>query len=93
SKPSSDDKKKVNEDPRTESKSKNQEKDDDVNSTNDVNTISSTVNAVGIEVNVVGGKTGIELLYDPNMPALEDYSIFDFLSNGEDDGAEADMNN
>ncbi|GJR40141.1 hypothetical protein Tco_1215825 [Tanacetum coccineum] len=51
------------------------------------------INAVGIEVNVVGGKTGIELLYDPNMPALEDYSIFDFLSNGEDDGAEADMNN
>ncbi|GKA01630.1 putative ribonuclease H-like domain-containing protein [Tanacetum coccineum] len=27
------------------------------------------------------------------MPALEDYSIFDFSRNDEDDGAEADMNN
>ncbi|GKB24463.1 ribonuclease H-like domain-containing protein [Tanacetum coccineum] len=26
------------------------------------------------EVNVVGGKTSIELPFDPNMPALEDYS-------------------
>ncbi|GJY71062.1 retrovirus-related pol polyprotein from transposon TNT 1-94 [Tanacetum coccineum] len=30
---------------------------------------------------------------DPNMPALEDYSIFDFTRNDEDDGVEADMNN
>ncbi|GJV92907.1 putative ribonuclease H-like domain-containing protein [Tanacetum coccineum] len=41
----------------------------------------------------VGGKTSIELPFDPNMPALEDYSIFDFLRNDEDDGAMADMNN
>ncbi|GJW68938.1 putative ribonuclease H-like domain-containing protein [Tanacetum coccineum] len=27
------------------------------------------------------------------MPALEDYSIFDYSNNDEDDGAEADMNN
>ncbi|GJX98090.1 putative ribonuclease H-like domain-containing protein [Tanacetum coccineum] len=45
------------------------------------------------EFNVVGGKTSIELPFDPNMPALEDYSIFDYSNNDEDDGAEADMNN
>ncbi|GKA76629.1 putative ribonuclease H-like domain-containing protein [Tanacetum coccineum] len=45
------------------------------------------------EVNVVGGKTSIELPFDPNMPALEDYSIFDFSRDDEDDGVEADMNN
>ncbi|GJY20216.1 retrovirus-related pol polyprotein from transposon TNT 1-94 [Tanacetum coccineum] len=41
----------------------------------------------------VGGKTSIELPYDPNMPTLEDDSIFDFSRNDEDDGAMADMNN
>ncbi|GJV22915.1 hypothetical protein Tco_1375610 [Tanacetum coccineum] len=67
-----------------------------VNKAGNVNTFSlkSTVNAAGInEVNAVGGKTGIELLFDPNMPALEDDSIFDFSSDDEDDGAMADMNN
>ncbi|GJS52372.1 retrovirus-related pol polyprotein from transposon TNT 1-94 [Tanacetum coccineum] len=58
SKPSSDNGKKVDEDPRKES-----------------------------EFNAVGGKTSIELPFDPNMPALEDYR------DDEDDGAEADMNN
>ncbi|GJT30384.1 hypothetical protein Tco_0910659 [Tanacetum coccineum] len=42
---------------------------------------------------VVGGKTSIKLSFDPNMPALEDYNIFDSSRNDEDDGAEADMNN
>ncbi|GJT66405.1 putative ribonuclease H-like domain-containing protein [Tanacetum coccineum] len=87
SKPSSDDEKKVNEDPRKDSECNDQEKEDNVNSTN-------TVNVAGTnEVNVVGRKTSIELPFDPNMPALEDYSIFDFSRNDEDDGAEADMNN
>ncbi|GJW75811.1 putative ribonuclease H-like domain-containing protein [Tanacetum coccineum] len=87
SKPSSDDGKKVDEDLRKDSECKDQEKEDNVNNTN-------TVNAAGTnEVNVVGGKTSIELPFDPNMPALEDYSIFDFSSNDKDDGAEADMNN
>ncbi|GJV93320.1 retrovirus-related pol polyprotein from transposon TNT 1-94 [Tanacetum coccineum] len=93
SKHSSDDGKKVDEDPRKNSECKDQEKEDNVNSTNNVNnagnvnTVSSTVNAAGInEVNAVGGKTGIELLFDPNMPALEDDSIFDFSSDDEDDG-------
>ncbi|GJU74882.1 retrovirus-related pol polyprotein from transposon TNT 1-94 [Tanacetum coccineum] len=79
SKPLSDDEKKVDEDPRKDSECKDQEKEDNVNSTNNVNTVSSTVNAAGTnEVNVVGGKTSIELPFDLNMPALEDYSIFDF---------------
>ncbi|GJW89056.1 putative ribonuclease H-like domain-containing protein [Tanacetum coccineum] len=87
SKPSSDDGKKVNKDPRKDSECNDQEKEDNVNSTN-------TVNAAGTnEVNAVGGKISIELPFDPNMPALEDYNIFDFSRDDEDDGAEADMNN
>ncbi|GJX17879.1 hypothetical protein Tco_0218711 [Tanacetum coccineum] len=53
-------------------------KEDNVNSTNNVNAASTN------EVNVVGEKTSIELLVDPNMPALEDYSIFDVTKEGED---------
>ncbi|GKB41676.1 putative ribonuclease H-like domain-containing protein [Tanacetum coccineum] len=69
-------------------------KEDNVNSTNNVNIVSSTVNAASInEDNVVSGKTSIELPDDPNMPALEDDSIFDYSTNDEDVDAEADMNN
>ncbi|GKF78640.1 hypothetical protein Tco_0234208, partial [Tanacetum coccineum] len=94
SKPSSDDRKKVDEDPRKDSKCKDQEKEDDVNSTNNVDTVSSTFNVAGTsKVNVVGAKASIELPVDPNILALEDYSIFDFSSDDQDDGAEADMNN
>ncbi|GJV99039.1 hypothetical protein Tco_1554291 [Tanacetum coccineum] len=54
----------------------------------------NTVNATSTnKVNVVGEKTSIELPYDPNMPGLEDYSVFDFTRDDEDDGVEADMNN
>ncbi|GKE62951.1 retrovirus-related pol polyprotein from transposon TNT 1-94, partial [Tanacetum coccineum] len=54
----------------------------------------NTVNTAGTnEVNAVGGKTSIELPFDPNMPALEDVSIFDFSRDDEDDGVEDDMNN
>ncbi|GJY48304.1 putative ribonuclease H-like domain-containing protein [Tanacetum coccineum] len=87
SKPSSDDGKKVDEDPRKDSECNDQEKEDNVNNTNNVNAASTN------EVNAVGGKTSIELPDDPNMPALEDYSIFDFTRDDEDDGVEADMNN
>ncbi|GKE86724.1 putative ribonuclease H-like domain-containing protein, partial [Tanacetum coccineum] len=80
SKPSSDDEKKVDEDPRKDSESIEQEKDDNVNSTNNVNVASTN------EVNVVGGKISIELLDDPNMPALEDIV---YLDDDEDVGAEA----
>ncbi|GJX50628.1 retrovirus-related pol polyprotein from transposon TNT 1-94 [Tanacetum coccineum] len=87
SKPSSDNGNKVDEDPRKDSESNDQEKEDNVNSTNNVNATSTN------EVNVVGGKTSIELPFDPNMPDLEDYSIFDVLRDDEDDDAEADINN
>ncbi|GKA07795.1 putative ribonuclease H-like domain-containing protein [Tanacetum coccineum] len=85
--PSSDGEKKVDEDTKKESECNDQEKEDNVNSTNNVN-------AAGInEVNVVGGKTSIELPFDPKMPALEDYNIFDFSNDDKDVGAEANMNN
>ncbi|GJY27995.1 ribonuclease H-like domain-containing protein [Tanacetum coccineum] len=87
SKPSSDDGKKVDEDPRKESGCNDQEKEDNVNSANNINAAGTN------EVNAIGGKISIKLLFDPNMPALEDYSIFDFSRNDEDDGSEADMNN
>ncbi|GJT05881.1 putative ribonuclease H-like domain-containing protein [Tanacetum coccineum] len=87
SKPSSDDGKKVDEDSRKDSEGIDQEKEDNVNSTNNVNAASTN------KVNAVGGKTSIELPLDLNMPELEDYSIFDFSRNDEDDGVEANMNN
>ncbi|GJY76150.1 retrovirus-related pol polyprotein from transposon TNT 1-94 [Tanacetum coccineum] len=86
SKPSSDDGKKVDEDPRKDSECKDQEKEDNVNSTNNVNIVSSTVNVDGTnKVNVVDGKTSTELPFDPNMLALEDDSIFNFTRDDEDD--------
>nr|GEV40673.1 hypothetical protein [Tanacetum cinerariifolium] len=62
-----DDEKMVDEDPIQESECNDQEKEDNVNSTNNVN-------AAGTHrVNDVG-----ELLFDPDMPALEDVGTFDF---------------
>ncbi|GJT96558.1 putative ribonuclease H-like domain-containing protein [Tanacetum coccineum] len=87
SKPSNDDRKKVDEDLRKDSENIDQEKDDNVNNTNNVNAASTN------EVNFVGRKTSIKLLDDPNMPALEDISIFDLSRDNEDVGAKADMNN
>ncbi|GJU83054.1 putative ribonuclease H-like domain-containing protein [Tanacetum coccineum] len=78
-KPSSDDGKKVDEDPIKDSECNDQEKEDNVNSTN-------YVNAASTNEDYVGGKTSIELPFDPNMPALEDYNIFDSSRNDEDDG-------
>ncbi|GKE17430.1 putative ribonuclease H-like domain-containing protein [Tanacetum coccineum] len=104
-KPLGDNEKKVTKEPGKEGgdSSNDQEKEDDnVNSTNNVNTasdgnstnninaVSSTVNAAGIEVNAIGVKTSIELLDDPNMPELEDIVYSD---DAKDVGAEADMNN
>ncbi|GKD06171.1 hypothetical protein Tco_1181145 [Tanacetum coccineum] len=90
-KPSGDDEKKVTEelgkeggDSSKDSESNDQEKEDNVNSTNTVNAASTN------EVNVVGSKTSIELPDDPNMPELEDIVYSD---DDEDVGAEADMNN
>ncbi|GJR34374.1 hypothetical protein Tco_1210058 [Tanacetum coccineum] len=64
----------VDEDLRKDSKCNNQEKEDNGNRTNNVN--AASIN----EVNAVGGKTRIELAFDPDMLALEDYSIFDTTS-------------
>ncbi|GJR56603.1 ribonuclease H-like domain-containing protein [Tanacetum coccineum] len=71
-------------DPSKEGESNDQEKEDNVNSTNDVNAASTN------EVNDVGAKTSIDLPDDPNMPKLEDIVYSD---DDEDVGAEADMNN
>nr|GFA25879.1 hypothetical protein [Tanacetum cinerariifolium] len=72
----------------TEEPRVNQEKDANVHSTNNIN----IVNAASNEVNVVGRKSTIELLDDPNMPELEDMSIFED-SNEDVFGVEADLNN
>ncbi|GJR05827.1 zinc knuckle CX2CX4HX4C containing protein [Tanacetum coccineum] len=65
-KPSCDDGKKVDENPRKDTEGIDQEKKDNVNSTNNVNAASTN------KVNIVGGKTSIKLPDDRNMPALED---------------------
>ncbi|GJV27509.1 putative ribonuclease H-like domain-containing protein [Tanacetum coccineum] len=62
----------------------------DGNSTNNDNVVSSTVNAVVIEVNVIDPKTSIELPNDPNMPELKDIVYSD---DNENVGAEANINN
>nr|GEX83269.1 hypothetical protein [Tanacetum cinerariifolium] len=75
-----------------ESECKYQEKEYNVNSTNNVNT-AGNVNIVSLTVNVAGINEDNELPFDPNMPALEDVSIFNFSSDDKDDGTVADMNN
>ncbi|GKF30819.1 hypothetical protein Tco_0100617 [Tanacetum coccineum] len=92
-KPSGGEEKKDVEDPRNEDSEVlstkdsrvNQEKVNNINSTNNINTasdgnntnnvnaVSLTVNAASLEVNVVDPKTSIELPNDPNMPR---YSLF-----------------
>nr|GEU81142.1 retrovirus-related Pol polyprotein from transposon TNT 1-94 [Tanacetum cinerariifolium] len=44
-------------------------------------------------VNVASTNEGNKLPIDPNMPALEDFSIFNFSNDDEDDYIVADMNN
>nr|GEU74894.1 hypothetical protein [Tanacetum cinerariifolium] len=70
SKSSSDNEKKVDEDPR-KNDCNDHEKEDNVNNTNNVNTVSSTVN-------VTGTNEDNELPFDQNMPALEDVSYSTF---------------
>nr|GEU35697.1 pentatricopeptide repeat-containing protein At1g80270, mitochondrial-like [Tanacetum cinerariifolium] len=70
----------------------NQEKDANNNNTNNVNTVSLTVNDASNEVNAVGRKSSIKLPDDQNMPKLQDISIFED-SNKDIFGAEADLNN
>nr|GEU44758.1 putative ribonuclease H-like domain-containing protein [Tanacetum cinerariifolium] len=73
-------------DPSKGNECNDQEKEDNVNSTNNVNTVSSTVNAVG-------KNKDNKLSFDLNMPALEDVGTFDFSNEDEDDDIVADINN
>ncbi|GJY08906.1 putative ribonuclease H-like domain-containing protein [Tanacetum coccineum] len=68
----------------------NQEKDVNVNSTNNINTVSPTINAAGIEDNVADKNIVYGCVDDPNMPNLEEIV---YLDNDEDIDAEADMTN
>ncbi|GKC09282.1 putative ribonuclease H-like domain-containing protein [Tanacetum coccineum] len=100
-KPLGDDEKKVTEEPGKEGGDPSN-KNDSVNSTNNintasdgnitnnVNTISLTVNIAGIKVNAASSNTSIELPNDLNMPELEDIV---YLDDYEDVGAEANMSN
>ncbi|GKE06834.1 hypothetical protein Tco_1398852, partial [Tanacetum coccineum] len=74
----------------TEEPRVNQEKDASINITNTINTVSSTVNATGIEDNAVDENIVYGCPDDPNMPELEEIGRF---SDAEDDISEADMNN
>ncbi|GJW02761.1 putative ribonuclease H-like domain-containing protein [Tanacetum coccineum] len=76
--------------PSTEEPRINQEKDASVNCTNNINTVSPTINAASIENNVVDENIVYGCPDDPNIPDLEEIGRF---SDAEDDGAEADMTN
>ncbi|GJS14917.1 hypothetical protein Tco_0409389 [Tanacetum coccineum] len=58
-------------DPRKDSECNDQEKEDNIHITNNVN--AASIN----EINAVGGKTSIELPFDLNMSAFGDKSMFD----------------
>ncbi|GJV77556.1 putative ribonuclease H-like domain-containing protein [Tanacetum coccineum] len=97
-KPSGEEEKKDAEDPGNEDSEVtstkeprvNQEKDANVNSTNNIKTVSLTVNAAGIVDNVVAENIVYGCADDPNMPELEEIGKF---SDAEDDISGADMNN
>ncbi|GJU26471.1 ribonuclease H-like domain-containing protein [Tanacetum coccineum] len=76
--------------PNTEEPRVNEEQDESVNSTNNINTASSTVNTGSIEDNVVDENTVYGCADDPNMPNLEEIV---YLEDDEGVGAKADMNN
>ncbi|GJR46768.1 retrovirus-related pol polyprotein from transposon TNT 1-94 [Tanacetum coccineum] len=82
-KPSCDEGKKVDENSRN-SLGIDQEKEDNVNNTNNVDAANTN------EVNAICGKTSIELPDDPNVPSLEDIVYSD---DDEDFGTGTDMNN
>nr|GEV05325.1 hypothetical protein [Tanacetum cinerariifolium] len=85
-KPSSD-VKKADEDPSKGSECKYQEWEDNVNNTNNVNVASTN------EVNTISENISSKLPFDSDIPALEDISTFNFLSEHEDDDKLVDMNN
>ncbi|GKG51005.1 hypothetical protein Tco_0539129, partial [Tanacetum coccineum] len=67
----------------------NKEHDANINSTNNINTISSTVNAADIENNAADENIVYGCDDDPNMPNLEEI----VYSNDEGVDAKADMTN
>ncbi|GKE53479.1 putative ribonuclease H-like domain-containing protein [Tanacetum coccineum] len=97
-KPSGEEKKKdakdpENEDsevPNTEEPRVNQEQDENVNNTNNINTISPTVNAADIENNAADENIVYGCDDDPNMPNLEEIV---YLDDDEGVDAKADMTN
>ncbi|GKB72687.1 ribonuclease H-like domain-containing protein [Tanacetum coccineum] len=76
--------------PNTKEPRVNQEQDESVNSTNNINTVSSTVNTTSIEDNDVDENIVYGCADDPNMPNLEEIV---YSEDDEGVGAEADMNN
>ncbi|GJY69998.1 hypothetical protein Tco_0472980 [Tanacetum coccineum] len=68
----------------------NQEKDANVNSTNNINTVSLTVNAASIEDNAVNENIVYGCADDPNIPDLKEMGRF---SDAENDDSGADINN
>ncbi|GJW27789.1 putative ribonuclease H-like domain-containing protein [Tanacetum coccineum] len=96
-KPSGEEEKKDGEDlrnedgnPSEEGERVDQEKDANVNNTDNINTVSPTDNAAGIEDTIVDENIVYGCADDLNMPNLEDIVYSD---DDEDVGAEADMNN
>nr|GEY86461.1 Gag-Pol polyprotein [Tanacetum cinerariifolium] len=76
--------------PSTKEPRVNQEKDSNVNSTNNINTVSLTDNAAGIEDNVVDKNIVYGCVDDPNIPDLKEIGRF---GDAEDDDSGADKNN
>ncbi|GJV50072.1 putative ribonuclease H-like domain-containing protein [Tanacetum coccineum] len=76
--------------PSTEEPRVNQEKDANINSTNNIKNVSPTVNGAGIVDNVVAENIVYGCADEPNMPELEEFGRF---SDAEDDISGADMNN
>ncbi|GJU84566.1 ribonuclease H-like domain-containing protein [Tanacetum coccineum] len=76
--------------PNTEEPRVNQEQDKSINSTNNINTVSSTVNTASIKDNAVDENIVYGCIDDPNMPNLEEIV---YSNDDEEVGAEADMNN
>ncbi|GKF12681.1 hypothetical protein Tco_0050607 [Tanacetum coccineum] len=97
-KPSGEEEKKDGKDPgnndsevlSTEESRDNQEKDASVNSTNTINIVTPTINAVGIEDNAVDENIVYGCADDLNILDLEEIGRF---SDAKDDGVEAGMTN
>ncbi|GJU96922.1 retrovirus-related pol polyprotein from transposon TNT 1-94 [Tanacetum coccineum] len=61
--------------PSTEEPRVNQEKDANINNTNNINTVNPTVNVAGIEDNAVDENIVYGCVDDPNMPNLEEICL------------------